>query len=118
MLQRSTLVLSALGLLNAACAGAPIAKDRLTDPGALLFNGYTKPAVDCYKCHGGDGGGVFLRGPALAGRVPKLTPDQITEVILKGKGLMPSFVDKLNKVEVDQIVTWLKATFPPPPPKS
>jgi mono/diheme cytochrome c family protein len=107
-----------LVVLTTACAGAPIARDRLTDPGALLFNGYTKPDVDCYKCHGGDGGGVFLRGPGLAGRVPSLTPEQITEVIQKGKGFMPSFVDKLNKEEINQIISWLKQTFPPPPAKS
>ena len=116
---RSTLASVAFALIGAACAGAPIARDRLTDPGALLYNGYSNPAVDCYKCHGGDGSGAFLRGPGLADRVPSLTPEQIAEVIQKGKGHMPSFSEKLTRTEIDQIVAWLKASFPPPPsPKS
>ena len=54
---------------------------NITNPGALLFNGYTEREVDCYRCHNGDGA-VTWRGPALSKRVPKLSD----ALRAKGKG--------------------------------
>jgi mono/diheme cytochrome c family protein len=87
-------------------------------PGQLLFNGHTKPDVDCYKCHDGEGRGAT--GPDLAERVPKLSDEGIVKTIMEGKGLMPSFKDKVTPEEASQIAAWLHAKFPagtPAPPK-
>jgi len=116
-MRRLFFAMAAAGAFNAGCAGTPIEKDRLQDPGALLFNGYTNPAATCYHCHGGDGSGAFLHGPNLASQVPMLTPQQIREVIVKGKGHMPAFGEKLSSSEIDLLVSWLKETFPPTAPK-
>ena len=40
-----------------SCAGTQTPKDRITDPGELLFNGQTVSGIDCYSCHNGDGTG-------------------------------------------------------------
>ncbi len=98
----------------AACGGegAQIPKTQLADPGALIFNGYTKPAVKCFACHNGDGAGTKL-GPALAKRVPRRTDDQLRKVILEGRGNMPAFRDKLDDAELAQLVSWLRHQFDP-----
>ncbi len=98
-------------IATSGCAGAPIPRDRLQEPGALIFNGYTNPRATCYRCHGGDGTGRFLRGPDLADRVPGLTRDQIRTAIFEGKGFMPSFGDRLSSQEIDTLVSWLQQRF-------
>src|SRR6478735_9470800 len=79
-------------------------------PGQLLFNGHTKPDVDCYKCHDGEARGAM--GPDLGERVPKLSDDAIVKAIMEGPGMMPSFKDKLTPEEATQITAWLRAKFP------
>jgi mono/diheme cytochrome c family protein len=102
----------ALALFVAACAaeGKQIPRTQIGDPGEVLFNGYTKPNVTCYKCHNGDGTGT-KRGPALASRVPKLTDDEIRNVILNGKGKMPAWRGKLTDEEVAQLTKFLRERF-------
>jgi mono/diheme cytochrome c family protein len=108
---RSTfIVLSLIGL--AACAGKPVAREQLTDRGALLFNGYSKPDVDCYKCHGGDGKGAFIHGPDLSSHVPKMDDAAIANIIKNGKGHMPAFGAKLSDAEIADLTTWLRQAFP------
>ncbi len=101
--------LTAMALLTMSCAGVPLAREGLTDPGALLFNGYTRPDVDCYTCHNGDGRGA--KGPGLIFKVPRLSEDKLARTIRNGKGLMPKYGAKLSDDEVNQVVTWLKITF-------
>jgi mono/diheme cytochrome c family protein len=102
---------AALLLLFEGCAGAPLPREGLKQPGALLFNGYANPAANCFHCHGGDGSGSW-RGANLAKRVPTLTEAQIRKAIMEGKGIMPSFADKLTGAELDQLVGWLNESFP------
>ncbi len=107
MVLRTVLVGAMLGALS--CAGVPLPREGLSDPGALLFNGYVRPSVDCYECHNGDGRGA--RGPALLYKVPRLSPEKITRLIKSGSGMMPKYVDKLSDEEIAQVVSWLKVTF-------
>lgn len=107
----SLLRLLALGVTVVGCAGKQTAADRISSTGEALFNGRVKPDVDCYKCHNGDGGGT-LRGPDLAKRVPKLTDQQIVEVILEGPSLMPSFRGKVDDADMQAITRWLRERFP------
>ena len=95
-----------------ACGGegTQIPRTQLADPGALLFNGYTKPAINCFGCHNGDGAGTKY-GPPLATRVPRRSDDQLRKVILEGRGNMPAFRDKLDDAELAQLVVWLRHEF-------
>jgi mono/diheme cytochrome c family protein len=98
-------------LCLAGCAGAQISRDRAAAPGALVFNGYSNPNVDCYRCHGGEGKGAFLHGPDLSSRVPKMSDDDIANIIKNGKGHMPAFAGKISDSEIAEIRTWLRSSF-------
>ena len=106
-MKRSVLVV--LAVVGSACAGVQLPKEQLTEPGALLFNGYVKTDADCWHCHNGDGKGA--RGPSLAVRVPKLSAEAIKKTIREGDGFMPKY-DTLSDDEVNLLTTWLQATFP------
>ncbi len=93
----------------AGCAGVPLPRESLTDPGALLYNGYVRPEVDCYRCHDGTGKGT--RGPSLLVKVPGKSAERLAKTITKGSGFMPKYGDKLSEEEVSQLIAWLQATF-------
>lgn len=98
-------------VLAASCAGIPLPREQLTHPGALLFNGYTRPTIDCYACHNGDATGA--RGPSLARDVRGHSAEQLAAIVRKGPGPMPAYgPDKLSDEELGQVIEWLKATFP------
>jgi cytochrome c551 len=99
-------------VLLTACAGVPLPREQISDPGQLLFDGYTKPKVDCFHCHNGDGRGRNIKGPSLADRVPKLSDADLKSVIVTGEGLMPGFQDELSDEELGQITRWLRQAFP------
>jgi mono/diheme cytochrome c family protein len=103
-------LLLAAGLVG-SCAGVQLPKEKLQEPGGLLFNGYTKPEINCHRCHNGDGTGT-LRGPNLAKKVPTESDSQLTETIQKGKGLMPAFQEQLSPDQLAQLLGWLRARFP------
>jgi mono/diheme cytochrome c family protein len=99
------------GLTIIACAaGVQLTRDTIKAPGQLLFNGYVKPKVNCFKCHNGDGRGAG-RGPDLSPKVAKLTDTAILEVIERGEGFMPSFKDETTPQERQEIVAWLRQAF-------
>ena len=102
---------AALTAMGTGCAGVPLAKEAVTEPGALLFNGYSNPNADCYHCHGGDGVGRFLHGPDLYNEVPAATDAEISETIHKGKSIMPAYQGKLSEVEIDTLTKWVRGKF-------
>ncbi len=105
-------LLASLALVGAGCAGLPIPKEKLTDPGALLFNGYADVKVDCFRCHNGDATGSGS-GPALGSRVRRMSAGRIGKVIREGDFPMPKYgPEVLSEEQLTQVVTWLKATFP------
>lgn len=108
---KAEVLLGVLFVVGAGCAaGTPLPRQSLDSPGALLFNGYTKPNVQCFECHNGDGTGSG-RGPNLAERVPKLTDEAISRAIDEGPGFMPSFKDELTAKEKADLVAWLRSRF-------
>jgi mono/diheme cytochrome c family protein len=111
MLTKKLWLGAALASLGAGCGGVPLVKDGLTEPGALLFNGYSNPNADCYHCHGGDGTGRFLHGPDLYNEVPGATDAEISETIHKGKSIMPAYTGKLSDGEIDTLTHWLRGKF-------
>jgi mono/diheme cytochrome c family protein len=94
-----------------SCAGTQIPKDRITDPGEMLFNGQTVSSIDCYRCHNGDGTGTW-RGANLAERVPKLSDKALADAIHEGPGMMPSYQGKIDDQQISQITAWLRTRFP------
>src|SRR5687767_11995746 len=96
-----------------ACAGVQLTKEKLgDDPGALMFNGYTKPnVVVCYSCHNGDAKGS-MRGPGLADEMAEHSDEQLRDVIKEGDGRMPAHKDKMTDEEIGQVLAWLHTTFP------
>jgi mono/diheme cytochrome c family protein len=107
------MTVGALGLLAAlvSCAGTQTPKDRVTNPGQMLFNGQTLADVTCFKCHNGDAKGTW-RGPDLTKQVPKLTDQAIADAIFKGPGMMPSYQGKLDEHQVAEITAWLRGRAP------
>jgi mono/diheme cytochrome c family protein len=115
---RSRGLLAALGLgltsFVLSCAGTQIPKDKISDPGEMLFNGQVVSDIDCYRCHNGDGTGTW-RGANLGERVPLMTDPAIGRTILDGPGMMPSYKGKINDAQIAQITAWLRARFPNKP---
>ena len=93
-----------------SCAGQQTPRDRITDPGEMIFNGFAVAGVDCYQCHNADGKGTW-RGPNLAEKVPKMTDDAIVKAIAEGPGMMPAFKDKLDAQQIASLTAWLRGRF-------
>jgi mono/diheme cytochrome c family protein len=94
-----------------SCAGKQTPKDRITDPGEMLFNGQTVSSIDCYRCHNGDGSGTW-RGPNLGERVPKMTDPAIARAIHEGPGMMPSYKGKIDDAQIALLTAWMRGRFP------
>jgi mono/diheme cytochrome c family protein len=106
-LRIATIAAVAIAATLFACAAAQIPRDRITDPGEMLFNGYTSADIDCYRCHKGDATGSW-RGPNLVELVPKLTDADIARAIHEGPGMMPSFQGKIDDQQIAAITAWLR----------
>jgi mono/diheme cytochrome c family protein len=106
------LLVGALALSGAlvSCAGKQTPRDRITDPGEMIFNGFAVSGVACYKCHNADGTGTW-RGANLTTSVPKMTEPAIAKAINEGPGLMPAFKDKLDARQIAALTAWLRARF-------
>lgn len=113
MTKANIMVGGALALLGifVSCAGTQIPKDRITDPGEMLFNGQISSNIDCYRCHNGDGKGTW-RGPNLAKQVPKLSDKAIAVTINEGPGMMPSYRGRIDDQQIAAITAWLRKQFP------
>lgn len=113
MTKANIMVGGALALLGifVSCAGTQIPKDRITDPGEMLFNGQISSSIDCYRCHNGDGKGTW-RGPNLAKQVPKLSDKAIAVTINEGPGMMPSYRGRIDDQQIAAITAWLRKQFP------
>ena len=100
----------ALSLATLSCAGKQTPRDRITDPGELIYNGLSIADVTCYKCHNGDGTGTW-RGANLVERVPKLSDSALVKTIEEGPGMMPAFKGKLDSQQMAALTAWLRGRF-------
>jgi mono/diheme cytochrome c family protein len=98
-------------VLASSCAGTQIPKDKITDPGEMLFNGQVASNIDCYRCHNGDATGTW-RGDNLGERVPAMTDQAIARTINDGPGRMPAYKGKIDAAQIAQITAWLRGRFP------
>ena len=103
-----------LPFILSSCAGVQLPKEKLGDvPGALLFNGYSNPKVECFKCHNGDGRGTW-RGADLREEIPGADDAVLTGFVMDGTGWMPPQKEFLKAEELAQILAWLHTQFPDP----
>ena len=63
----------------------------------------------CAMCHGPDGKGGKMGTRDFASAEVKAESDaQLTEIITKGKGKMPSYDGKLKDTEIKDLVTYIR----------
>lgn len=64
----------------------------------------------CAMCHGPDGkGGKMGTRDFASADVQKETDAQLTEIITKGKGKMPSYDGKLKDTEIKDLVAYVRS---------
>jgi mono/diheme cytochrome c family protein len=64
----------------------------------------------CAMCHGADGkGGKMGTRDFASPEVKAETDAQLTEIITKGKGKMPSYDGKLKEAEIKDLVTYIRS---------
>lgn len=64
----------------------------------------------CAMCHGADGkGGKMGTRDFASAEVKAETDAQLTEIITKGKGKMPSYEGKLKDTEIKDLVTYVRS---------
>ena len=93
-------------LLATLVASSLLALLQTPDPGRQVF------ASRCASCHGTDGGGGEL-GPAIAGRIPARTDEELASVVrrgLPGAG-MPAFPN-VSDAEIADLVRHLRTLRP------
>ncbi len=92
-----------------ACGSGPPAD--MTDPGQLLYFGYTKKAVNCARCHGPEGQGG-MQAPDIRASFSKYGEDRIMDFIVEGKGDgkdgMPPMEIELSEAEMHEIIKFVK----------
>jgi glucose dehydrogenase len=82
---------------------APASKDA--SPGAQFYQS------QCAMCHGVDRAGSPPAFPSLVGILDRLTPEQVTEQVKSGKGIMPSFPN-LDDHAVAALLEYLRSGAP------
>jgi len=64
----------------------------------------------CAMCHGPDGkGGKMGTRDFASAEVKAETDAQLTDIITKGKGKMPSYTGKLKDTEIKDLVTYIRS---------
>lgn len=64
----------------------------------------------CAMCHGADGkGGKMGTRDFASAEVKAETDAQLTDIITKGKGKMPSYSGKLKDTEIKDLVTYIRS---------
>lgn len=93
---------AALTLTSAAAAQTPAPAPA----GQSLF------LDNCSACHQADGAGVKGAFPALAGD-PFVQGDRasLAEVVLKGRGGMPTFKDDLSDADIAAILSYVRSSW-------
>ncbi len=99
----TALVLSGITAATAADQPAPSGKAK---QGEAIFK------AQCIGCHNKPAGDTTPFGPpnlhGILGSKPLITPQEATETIRKGKGVMPPFEGKLTSTEISSVVAYLK----------
>ncbi len=100
-------------LLAASClyAGAALAQAG-PESASPKADGQALFAKNCAACHQADGKGIPGAFPALAGSsVVTGAPDEVSEVLLKGRGGMPDFSRSLDDAEIALVVNYTRSSW-------
>ena len=95
---RMGLITLLAGGVIAVCSSPAVAQDA-----AATYK------AKCAMCHGADGkGGKMGTRDFASAEVKGETDAQLTEIITKGKGKMPSYDGKLKDTEIKDLVTYIR----------
>ena len=95
---RMGLVTLLAGGMVAVCSSSAVAQDA-----AATFKS------KCAMCHGADGkGGKMGTRDFASPEVKAETDAQLTDIISKGKGKMPSYTGKLSDADIKGLVTYIR----------
>lgn len=83
-------------------------------PSGLADQGYDVYDKNCKACHGALGKGEY--GPALQQNPILQNNDMFWTTILKGRGNMPAWEDRLTSQQIADVQAYLKTLKPAPPP--
>lgn len=96
-------------LVFASCDSGP--PSDMTDPGQLLYLGYTKKSVNCGRCHGPEGQGG-TEAPEIKSALDKYSEDEIKAIILNGKGKapndMPPFEGEVDDKQMMHLINFMR----------
>jgi len=103
---RSSRCLLGLAVLAVACL--------LTLPALAQDGGAKTYKAKCAGCHGADGvatsAGKMMKARDLCSDdVKKETAAEMTDIVVKGKGKMPSYDKKLSDAEIKDVVAYVKS---------
>src|ERR1700747_1199516 len=103
---KTLIYLLAVPPLAILTTATPARGQARTAPGQLTYE------RNCGTCHGGDGLGGEL-GPNIAGRLTRLTDEQLSELLLNGRPSlgMPAF-PALSGDEKAGLITFLRTIQP------
>jgi mono/diheme cytochrome c family protein len=100
-----SIVRVSLGLLVIAIA---LSTATFAEGGADTFK------AKCAMCHGASGAGDTAMGKNLklrdlgSAEVQKQSDDELTTIVTKGKGKMPSYDGKLTKEQIGDVVKYIR----------
>ncbi len=60
---------------------------------------------ECASCHGADGRGGLSGAKDLS--LSESSPEEVSERIIEGKGMMPAFGKRLTDVQIDAVATYI-----------
>ncbi len=83
-------------------------------PSGLADRGYDVYNENCKACHGNLAKGEY--GPALQQNPILLDDDKFWNTLLKGRGNMPAWQERLSTQQIADVQAYLKTLKPPPPP--
>ncbi|MFZ1745002.1 MAG: multicopper oxidase domain-containing protein [Nitrospirales bacterium] len=83
-------------------------------PSGLADRGYEVYDKNCKACHGALAKGEY--GPTLQQNPILQDNDKFWATVLKGRGNMPAWEDRLSSQQIADVQAYLKTLKPPPPP--
>lgn len=98
--------------LTIALAIAWLLADAAQAQTAAPADGKTLFAKNCAACHQANGRGIPGAFPALvASQVVTGAPDEVADVLLKGRGGMPDFSASLNDADIAAVLTYARSSW-------
>jgi cytochrome c6 len=95
-----------MGLVTLLAGGAI----ALCSSSAMAQDAAATYKAKCSMCHGADGkGGKMGTRDFASAEVKAETDAQLTEIITKGKGKMPSYDGKLKEAEIKDLVAYIRS---------